>query len=42
MKPQKLEVAVALVEGRHIFCRSPRDVGKKKNTLKMQWHQINI
>ena len=29
MKPQQLEVAVALVEGRHIFCSSPMNFGNK-------------
>ena len=29
MKPQQLEVAVALVEGRHIFCYSLMNFGNK-------------
>ena len=31
MKPQQLEVAVALVEGRRIFCPSSRILEKKKS-----------
>ena len=31
MKPQQLKVAVALVEGRRIFCRSSRILEKKKS-----------
>ena len=41
MKPEQLEVAMALVEGRDVFAVLPTSFGKTSAMLACQWHLIS-